>query len=145
MRSKHRLATLAVAATTALAALALVATTQAAFPGKNGKIVFDRAFRIWVKNPSLGATEKKLREDGTSDGQAAFSPDGSRVAFVRKIVSVEIFVTNADGTGTPRRLTNNSVVETHPVWSHDGTRLAYERGLQVWSMNADGTNQKALT
>jgi Tol biopolymer transport system component len=145
MRSKHRLATLGVASTAVLAAMVLVGTTQAAFPGKNGKIAYDRSFRIWVKNPLLGATEKKLREDGVSDGQPAFSPDGSRVAFVRRVPAPEIFVTNADGTGTPRRLTNNSAVETRPVWSHDGTRIAYERGSQIWSMNADGTSQKPLT
>jgi hypothetical protein len=37
--------------------LALAAATkpaEAAFPGTNGKIAFDRSFRIWVKNPSLG-------------------------------------------------------------------------------------------
>jgi hypothetical protein len=66
--------------------LALAAATkpaEAAFPGTNGKIAFDRSFRIWVKNPSLGAEETKLRDDVLSDSYAAYSPDGSRVAFRR--------------------------------------------------------------
>lgn len=127
--------------------LALAAATkpaEAAFPGTNGKIAFDRSFRIWVKNPSLGAEETKLRDDVLSDSYAAYSPDGSRVAF-RRSPPPEIYVTNADGTGKPRRLTNNTVVDGNPVWSPDGTRIAFERATQIWSMNADGTKQKALT
>jgi hypothetical protein len=146
--SKSGYSRLVVGLAAALLAAVVVAGTQraeAAFPGNKGKIAFDRSFRIWLKNPSLASPETKLREDGVSDGQAAFTPDGSRVAFVRRVPGPEIFVTNADGTGTPRRLTTNSEVDEYPVWSHDGTRIAFERGAQIWSMNADGTNQKPLT
>jgi Ca2+-binding RTX toxin-like protein len=137
------------AAALILCLLALYAAqpAEAAFPGKNGKIAFDRAFRIWMKNPSLSAAETKLRDDRVSDSQPSFSPDGSRVAFVR---SNEIYVTNADKTGTPRRLTNNSLLDSAPVWSHDGTRLAFVRRgsdnvYNIWSMNVDGTAQRQLT
>ena len=126
----------------ALCLLALVAAhpAEAAFPGKNGKIAFDRAFRIWEMRPAPNAPETKLRDDGPSDSRAAYSPDGSRVAFVRNSPGPEIFVANADGTGTPRRLTTNTVVDTNPVWSHNGTRIAFVRGTQVWTMNASGAN-----
>jgi Tol biopolymer transport system component len=143
---------LKVFAAAAVAALALCLLTlvaaqpaEAAFPGKNGQISFDRSFRVWVTNPNLGSGEAKLRDDGLSDSQAAYSPDGSRVAFVRNSPGPEIYVTNANGTGTPVRLTNNTVVDRDPAWSHDGTRIAFNRGGQVWMMNADGTDQKQLT
>ena len=142
---ERRLFVAVVGAVLAVVMLAGTKRAEAAFPGNNGKIAFDRSFRIWVKGPTLGAVETKLRDDAVSDGQAAFSHDGSRVAFVRRIPGAEIFVTNADGTGTPRRLTNTTANETGPVWSPDGTRLAYERGSQIWTMNADGTSQKPLT
>jgi len=95
--------------------------------------------------PAPNAPETKLRDDGPSDSRAAYSPDGSRVAFVRNSPGPEIFVTNADGTGTPQRLTTNTVVDTNPVWSHDGTRIAFERGSQIWTMDASGANQTQRT
>ena len=125
--------------------LVAVQPAEAAFPGKDGKIAFDRAFRIWEKKPALNAPETKFRDDGASDSQAAYSPDGSRVAFVRNSPGPEIYVANADGTGMPRRLTNNTVVDTNPIWSHDGTRIAFVKGNQVWTMSASGTGQTQRT
>ena len=122
-----------------------VQPAEAAFPGKDGKIAFARSFRIWEKKPTLNAPETKFRDDGASDSQAAYSPDGSRVAFVRNSPGPEIYVANANGTGTPSRLTNNTVVDTNPVWSHDGTRIAFVRGNQVWTMSASGTGQTQRT
>lgn len=118
---------------------------EAAYPGKNGKLAFDRSFRIWEKKPALNAPETKFRDDGASDSAAAYSPDGSRVAFVRRSPGSEIFVANADGTGKPKQLTTNSVEDTSPTWSHDGTRIAFVRGSQVWTMSANGTNQTQRT
>ncbi|MGH3088599.1 MAG: TolB family protein, partial [Rubrobacteraceae bacterium] len=93
----------AFAAALALCLLALVAAqpAEAAFPGKNGKIAFERGIKIWMKNPSLDSAETKLRDETTADSQPAFSPDGSRVAFMR---ANEIYVANADGSGTLRNL-----------------------------------------
>jgi Tol biopolymer transport system component len=130
-----------------LALLPGVRPAEAAFPGTNGKIAFERGLRIWVKNPSLGAAETKLRDDGVADKQPAFSPDGSRVAFM---CSNEIYVTDADGSGTPRNLTNSPLLDWNPAWSHDGTRIVFQRrgsdnAFNIWTMNADGTNPVQLT
>jgi Tol biopolymer transport system component len=61
----------------------------------------------------------------------------------------EIYVVNADSTN-PVRLTKNSVPDDHPVWSPDGTKIAFvsERpgaGFAIFMMNADGTNRTAIT
>jgi dipeptidyl aminopeptidase/acylaminoacyl peptidase len=62
--------------------------------------------------------------------------------------SAEIFVVSADGAGL-RQLTHNSVPDTTPAWSPDGSRIAFERNggvpgippnaehRAVWVMNAD--------
>lgn len=141
------------AAVLALCAIALLAAQPAgaAFPGKNGKIAYYRAFDSWTKNASLASPETKLLDDA---GDPAYSPDGSRVAFERQN---EIYVANANGTGTPRRLTSDCLLDSAPAWSHDGTRIAFVRrssstdptscsgAYNIWTMNADGTAKKQLT
>lgn len=64
-------------------------------------------------------------------------PDGQKIVFTshaaRPIppdnhfnsVSAEIYVINADGTGSPTRLTKNKVEERAPAWSPDGTLILF--------------------
>jgi hypothetical protein len=89
------------AVTLALCLLALVAArpADAAFPGKNGKIAYHRAFDYFAKSASPGSPETKLLDDAA---HLTYSPDGTRVAFTR---GNEIYVANTDGSGTPRNLT----------------------------------------
>jgi Tol biopolymer transport system component len=136
--------TAAAALTLCLLALVAVQPAQAAYPGKNGLIAYGRAFDSWAKNASLGSPEAKLLDNAAD---LTYSPDGSQVAFMR---SNEIHVMNADGTGTPRNLTNSPLLDWGPAWSHDGTRIVFERRISngewhIWSMNADGSSKKQLT
>lgn len=117
---------------------------EAAFPGKNGKISYHRAFDAWTKSASLESPEAKLFDTAAN---LSYSPDGTRVAFMR---SNEIYVANADGSGTPRNITNSPLLDWNPVWSHDGARIAFDRRgtdnvFNIWTINADGTNPKQLT
>jgi Tol biopolymer transport system component len=53
----------------------------------------------------------------------------------------------ADGTGRIR-LTNNVSNEFRPIWSPDGTKVAFESdrdGFDIYSMDSDGTSQTRLT
>jgi hypothetical protein len=125
-------------------ALAVGASGTAA-AATDGKIAFDRSLRIWTKQPNPSAAETMLRDDGASDSAPAYSPEGSRVAFVRRVPGPEIFVVPAAGAAPPRRLTTNTLVEDEPDWSPDGTRLVFERGAEIWSMNADGGAQAELS
>jgi len=59
---------------------------------------------------------------------------------------------NANGTGQ-RALTNNAVGDLTPNWSVDGTKIFFHRSvpvsgaahLQLFLMNADGTDLKQVT
>jgi Tol biopolymer transport system component len=87
----------------------------------------------------------------------SWSPDGTRLAFATHgndpvpcwiHCNFEIYTMNADGSN-PIRLTNNSVPDLSPVWSPDGTKIAFasrrDGNTDIYSMNADGSGQTRLT
>ena len=65
----------------------------------------------------------------------------------------EIFVVDIDGG--IRRLTDNDRSDLDPVWSHDGSQIAYlgqpsdrdefSSVYDVYVMNTDGTDERRLT
>jgi Tol biopolymer transport system component len=126
-------------------------TASAAFPGRNGKIVFDGELApdghwgLWAANADTpGTVAPPLEIDTVYDGDAAWSPDGTKIAFSR---GVGIWVMNADGSGQ-RRLTSGTY-DVQPAWSPDGTRIAFQRGRapagDIFVMNADGSEQADIT
>ncbi len=100
---------------------------------------------------------------------AVWSPDGRQIAFVGNRATglpgpgaagskddSEIYVMNADGSGT-RRLTHNLGNDGAPAWSPDGRKIAFQskrravRGVvggrsgEIYVMNADGSGKRNLT
>ena len=99
---------------------------------------------------------------------AVWSPDGRQIAFVNNVSTglpgpgaagskddSEIYVMNADGSGT-RRLTHNVGYDGEPAWSPDGRKIAFQskRGFryrggmgngEIYVMNADGSGKRNLT
>src|SRR3954471_22053367 len=116
-----------------LASLVLAAPAAAA---TNGRILFTSANRIYTVDPGGGAWTR-LVADETRQAQAAWSPDGRRVAFrVGPDGDSEIWVVDADGTGahaitdTPNDPAGASAAEqqrysSQPSWSPDGQRIVF--------------------
>jgi Tol biopolymer transport system component len=162
----------------AVALLLLAAPAHAAFPGKNGKIAFQRyqspvGNEIYSANlDATGAVD--LSNDNNSDtheSDPAWSPDGTHIAFVRQhddtgnnSYAVNVWVMNADGSGQHNLTPNDPnattrVDELDPAWSPDGSKIAFIRrdngnpfccpvipeSVDVWTMNADGTNKQNIT
>ena len=88
--------------------------------------------------------------DTATANDPAFSPDGSRIAFVsQRDGNPEIYVMNVDGSGVTR-VTNDVQADGRPVFSADGQSLVFHSSRtggkqQIWSVNIDGTGLTQLT
>ena len=116
---------------------------------QEGVIAFSRGGPdggIYVMKPD-GTGFARLTND-PGDDQAAWSRDGSEIAFVRSHRGNEdIYVMHSDGSGV-RRLTTDGA-SSSPTWSPDGTRIAFARetsgNADIYVMNRDGTHVTRLT
>jgi Tol biopolymer transport system component len=99
---------------------------------------------IWIMN-SNGTGQTQLTSSTDEEKSPEFSPDGTKIVYVRATGSNQIWLMNADGTNQHVLLNNPGVQDTGPSWSPDGQKIVYEdsvNGLSV--MNADGSNPTPL-
>ncbi len=77
---------------------------------------------IWVKQLASGPFTR-LTFSGR-DRRPAWSPDGREIAFIRDSSSGgDVYVREADGTGSDRRMVHLDRAAQEVVWSHDGRWL----------------------
>jgi len=127
-------------------------------------------YRVWGKG-GLGLRELTLANGEVKtlttewDNFPAFSPDGSLITFTRRSAvtkDYDIFTMRADGTGV-KQLTSTPGNDSHSSWSPDGKYIlwssarygfkdeaplydnSFQPFAQIFIMNADGSNQHALT
>ena len=107
---------------------------------------------IWVMNAD-GTGQVQLTQNDEEERGAAWSPDGTRIAFscrrgtpiqVGGVPTFEICVMNADGSGIAR-LTFNAIGDLTPTWSPDGQRIVFHAGSQLFEVNANGGVAEQLT
>ena len=138
---------IAAAAALGAAAIALtiaVASSQATYPGKNGRIAFRRYFNddhTWGAVFTINANGKGERQvthppKGTIDDQPDWSPDGSLIAFSRSAGGpAAVYTVHPDGSGLtlvskcppggqPPKCSDDNL----PAFSPDGQQIVFGSG-----------------
>ena len=145
------------------------APAEAAFPGANGRISFDRSVsvseharqgNIWTIAPD-GTSPLAIASSRISESDAVISPDGRRIVYIRFLREgterrppvIELVVANADGSGA-RQITRFGRISVSPSWTPDGTRVIFASDyktrrnpprnappppLQIYSIAPDGS------
>jgi dipeptidyl aminopeptidase/acylaminoacyl peptidase len=125
---------------------------------QQGTIVFTSAENL-ISNLNLiraDGADRRLLTKGGSEGGAAVSPDGRRIAFAsaRAVVESDIYVMNVDGTGQTNitRTFDLDQDEQTPKWSPDGTQVIFgtragtgSSAGEIYVMNADGSGRRRLS
>src|SRR6266516_3823951 len=132
----------------ALEAPVTVDFTTSAAAEPVAQLAIEAAGDIYVIN-SNGTGLTRLTTDPAYDASPAWSPDGSKIAFVSyRDGPAAIYVMNADGTN-PVALTNHAGSDEQPAWSPDGRKIAFASNrdghYEIYLMNADGTGVTRLT
>lgn len=88
---------------------------------------------IWILDRNQRGPQGRKARDGA---QPAVGPDAKQLAFVGGDGQLYIEALPITGTTTAVRLTVGVVGLTHPVWSPDGSRIAFSTSTNVESVSA---------
>jgi len=116
-----------------------------------GNNVFDKL--VATKTYTFGETNPAIVTVRLKNSDKVKNIDGKtpKIVFVStRDENPEIYTMNADGS-EQTRLTHNTAQEAHPVWSPDGSKIAFisnragENEFDVYVMGSNGSEQTRLT
>ena len=113
--------------------------TEIAFARSNGS-----STEIWTMTSS-GGDQRRLTPRGAVDQQPSWSPDGSRIAFVRERADGRGEIYAVDASRHLVQLTHRSGDYRRPTWSPDGRQIAFgyardpkQKRYGIYVVNAEG-------
>ena len=100
-------------------------------PSPDGRrMAFTALDRVWVMDLPDGAPHRFVASSSVGEYAPAWSPDGRSIAYVTwdDAAGGDIYRMNADGTGSPQKLTTQPAYYEELTYSPDGSRLVFGRG-----------------
>jgi uncharacterized repeat protein (TIGR01451 family) len=86
-------------------------------------------------------TTKAAAAGPMENGLIAFSSDaGSGISG-----TTNVYITNSDGTGQTNITSDDAMEDRQPVWSRDGSKIAFIGAGGIWVMNPDGSGKTQVT
>ena len=135
------------------------------------RIAFSRGGDIWSMNADGSAQRNLTNTPNNQEFDPAYSPQAERIAYTRTGCQVPsgggtcVYAMNSDGSGQADLGADDLVpgcpdnaprdfdtVGRAPAWSPDGTKIAFSGptncphtlGVDIWTMNADGSGKRNL-
>src|SRR2546421_2612574 len=149
MKSPGNIARYLLIVTLGLSACSSVAFGQTSSNRWSGNGPYGGAIRWFAIAQAIQAANRASVTEPTGQ-QVSRAVANGRVAFVSREGNAQsrIYTMNPDGSDR-KQLTFGQENEREPVWSPDGTKIAFakERGAfsEIFVMNADGSDQRRLT
>jgi tricorn protease len=105
--------------------------------------------------PTSGGKATRMTDHWANDHSVAWAPDSKKIIFASDRNGYEdLYSLEPDDPDHPelvkahrfkvKQLTNTPEAEIAPSFSPDGKRVAFLRAGKLWTMNPDGTDQKAV-
>lgn len=92
------------------------------FWGPRGRtLYFEKGPNLWKLDLGDGAKPVRAWPQSKSQSSVVFSPNGEEAAFIRE---GDLWIRTLKN-GAERQLTRSSAIESNPVWSPDGRRIAF--------------------
>lgn len=105
------------------------------------RVLFEARGNLFNAPVGDGIVRDLTHRSSAHDREAAWSPDGQRIAFVSDVSGEEeLYVVSADGGDTPRALTSGNQTRFYrPVFSPDGERIALsDKDGRILVIRTDG-------
>ncbi len=106
-------------------------------PDGDSKLEYKYANQIWIANTDGSSAPKQMTTAKDGSSQAAFSPDGKQIAFVRNVDGkAQIFLLSFDG-GEAVQLTKYKYGALTPKWSPDGKQILFSSNIPIKDLLKD--------
>ena len=97
-----------------------------------------------------GSDPHQLTTNDAMDVSPAWSPDGSRIAFItNRDGNDEVYVMTADGSDVQRLTNTSNASESFPAWSPDGKQMTFdsdrEGNWEIFGVASSGADTRRLT
>lgn len=158
MRTKVMLSGILAVAAMIAGSVAVTPAAQAAFPGRNGRIVYSSAAGdIYTMRPDGSGVRRLTYVASTEQAtQGSWSPDSRHIVYVLRrttatLAARQVWVMNADGSNKHRLFADSFFSDWGPKYSPDGSQIALNRcrpdfsACPIYRVSSDGRHLTGLT